>query len=113
MSRPRSEESGVIVGGTLLWPMVTVLGFLALTGVVVALGASSTARYEFERNGAREQRPAGKPATSAHPAGRRVAAPTSDAPAAQPQTQAVGVAVRPAEPAPGRDDVAWWLVDDD
>jgi hypothetical protein len=34
----------------LVWPMVAVLGFLALNGVVIALGASATARYEFERN---------------------------------------------------------------
>lgn len=37
----------------LIWPMVAVLGFLALNGVVIALGASATARYEFERNLAR------------------------------------------------------------
>lgn len=36
-----------------IWPMVAVLGFLALNGVVIALGASATARYEFERNLAR------------------------------------------------------------
>jgi hypothetical protein len=35
---------------TVIWPMVAVLGFVALNGVVIALGASATARYEFERN---------------------------------------------------------------
>jgi hypothetical protein len=34
----------------LLWPMVAALGFVALNGVVIALAASATARYEFERN---------------------------------------------------------------
>src|SRR3954463_3906838 len=92
MSRPRYEESGVIVGGTLLWPMVTVLGFLALTGVVVALGASATARYEFERNGAREPKRAAVPAgSSAHPAGSRTPARQAEAT----EAAAVGVAVRP------------------
>jgi hypothetical protein len=33
-----------------IWPMMAVLGFVALNGVVIALGASATARYEFERN---------------------------------------------------------------
>lgn len=33
--------------------MVALLGFLALNAVVIALGASATARYEFERNLAR------------------------------------------------------------
>ena len=57
----------------LLWPLVAVLGFLALAGLVVALGRASTAQYEFERNGVRQQRTAGAPA----PAG---AAPAADAP---------------------------------
>ncbi|WP_029433635.1 hypothetical protein [Blastococcus sp. URHD0036] len=34
----------------LLWPTVTLLGFFVLAAVVVALGTSSTNRYEFERN---------------------------------------------------------------
>jgi hypothetical protein len=38
-----------------LWPAVTVLGFLALAGVVVVLGTRSTARYEFERNRVQKQ----------------------------------------------------------
>src|SRR3954463_4610630 len=107
MSRPRYEESGVIVGGTLLWPMVTVLGFLALTGVVVALGASATARYEFERNGAREPKRAAVPAgSSAHPAGSRTPARQAEAT----EAAAVGVAVRPVvtpvvEHAAG---TGWW-----
>ena len=61
-----------------IWPTVAVLGFLALNGVVITLGASATARYEFERNlaqsggqlalfsdgaGVTESVPAGDPAT--------------------------------------------------
>jgi hypothetical protein len=90
------------MGGTLVWPAVAVLGFLVFTGLVVALGASSTARYEFERNRAREtQQPA------APLAGPERAAPVSVSAGAQ----AVGLAVRPA-PAPARSAPAWWLVDD-
>ena len=44
------------MGATLGWSTATVLlGFLVMTGLVVALATSSTARYEFERNGARER----------------------------------------------------------
>ncbi len=39
----------------MFWPAVTLLGFLFLTGLVIVMGSSSTARYE------REQRAAGTP----------------------------------------------------
>ncbi|TFV64068.1 UNVERIFIED_ORG: hypothetical protein E4P37_13570 [Bacillus sp. AZ43] len=93
------------MGATLGWPAAAVLGFLLLTGVVVALGASSTARYEFERNGTRERQAA--PA-AAHPAGRRL---ESRATPGRARGGAVEVAVRPA-PAPATGGPAWWLVDD-
>ena len=32
-----------------MWPAVTLIGFLVLTALVVAMGMSSTARYEAER----------------------------------------------------------------
>jgi hypothetical protein len=48
----------------MLWPAVTLLGFLVLTALVIAMGTQSTARYE------REQRASG-PA-----AGRTAAAET-------------------------------------
>ena len=35
-----------------LWPTVTVVGFLLLTALVVALGMQSTARYEAEKRAA-------------------------------------------------------------
>ena len=35
-----------------LWPTVTVVGFLLLTTLVVALGMQSTARYEAEKRAA-------------------------------------------------------------
>src|SRR3954453_15524249 len=103
-----------------MWPMVAVFGFLALTGLVVALGATATARYEFERNGAREpqrrsscsrtspRHPAGSPPARAEPtppAGSRLAGA-----APQPQPQAVGIAVRPVPPAGGAPVTGWWLV---
>jgi hypothetical protein len=32
-----------------LWPAVSLIGFLVLTGLVIAMGTRSTARYERER----------------------------------------------------------------
>src|SRR3712207_7260835 len=52
-----------------LFPYTTL--FRSLTGVVVALGTSSTARYEFERNGARERQSPGAHRIGSHPAGSR------------------------------------------
>ena len=110
------------VGATLGWPTTAVLGFLLLTAVVVALGTTSTARYEFERNGTRERQRSRAASIEAHPAGSRRAAPTAAAPeaavpgAAAPEAAAqpssVDVAVRPA-PAPPAGASAWWLVDED
>ncbi len=33
----------------MLWPTVTLIGFLVLTALVIAMGTRSTARYERER----------------------------------------------------------------
>jgi hypothetical protein len=33
----------------MMWPTVTLLGFLVLTALVIAMGTRSTARYERER----------------------------------------------------------------
>lgn len=33
----------------MFWPAVTLLGFLVLTGLVIVMGSSSTARYEREQ----------------------------------------------------------------
>ena len=96
------------MGMTLVWPSVTVLGFLMVIGVVVALGAASTARYEFERNGAGQPQPSAARSTATHPAGRRTPGRPAGAADAQARPQAVDVAVRPA-PAVG-DAPAWWLV---
>ena len=32
-----------------MWPAVTLLGFLVLTALVIAMGTQSTARYEAEK----------------------------------------------------------------
>jgi hypothetical protein len=98
------------MGATMGWPAVAVLGFVLLTAVVVALGASSTARYEFERNAARERQRAEALGSGTHPAGSRVAR-TGGATDRQAQAGAVDVAVRPA-PAPVTRGPGWWLVDD-
>ena len=52
-----------------LWPAVALVGFLVLTGLVIAMGTSTTARYE------REQRAAASPppARAAEPVGARAA----------------------------------------
>ncbi|MGY1834584.1 hypothetical protein ACI79P_05690 [Blastococcus sp. SYSU DS0510] len=109
------------MGTMLLWPAATVLGFLLCTAVVVALGTSSTARYEHARAVAGEQaQRAAARASGTHPAGRRVAAAPAGGGQGQPRPQGVAVAVRAAEaPAPARVAVAapgaghgWWLVDE-
>lgn len=102
----------MIMGATLGWPTAAVLGFFLLTAVVVALGTTSTARYEFERNGARERQRSRAESVSAHPAGRRYAGRTAAATDSRARPQAVDVAVRPA-PAPTTGGSGWWLVDDE
>lgn len=49
----------------MLWPTVTLVGFLVLTALVIAMGTRSTARYEREL---RAQRPAGGRQSVAEPA---------------------------------------------
>jgi len=46
----------------ILWPAVALIGFLVLTGFVIAMGASTTARYEEERRTA--EAPAARQAPS-------------------------------------------------
>ena len=99
------------MGMTVGWPAAAVVGFLVLTGLVVVLGTSSTARYEFERNGAREQQRSAARHSGAHPAGSRLPAREAGATEAQLRPQAVDVAVRPG-PAPVTRGPGWWLVDD-
>ncbi|MGX5654184.1 hypothetical protein ACWKWC_05365 [Geodermatophilus nigrescens] len=41
-----------------LWPAVALVGFLVLTGLVIVMGASTTARYEQEQRAARAATPA-------------------------------------------------------
>ena len=57
-----------------LWPAVTLLGFLVLTALVIGLGTSSTARYEQEQRAAKAvpARPATRTATG-EPVGARAA----------------------------------------
>ena len=124
----------------LLWPLVAVVGFVAMAGLVVALGRASTAQYEFERNRVRAQQPVDAPAPS--PAGGTDGGPGGDvartrvdlpapgtgpavadgtAEAAQAGRTAVGLATHPApqpstHPAGRRmaeagAPMAWWLVD--
>jgi hypothetical protein len=101
----------VTMGATLVWPVVVVLGFCVFTAVVVVLGASSTARYEFERNGARQPQRAAAPRSANHPAGRRAPGRAAETPAAPARSgQASSVAVRPAPAAVAEGGPTWWLV---
>jgi hypothetical protein len=43
-----------------MWPALTLIGFVLLTALVVAMGMQSTARYEAEQRG--EVAPGGQPA---------------------------------------------------
>jgi hypothetical protein len=105
----------VTMGATLMGPTAAVLGFLVLTGVVVALGSSSTARYEFERNGTLERQRSGADGHRTHPAGsrrgRRPAGAADGQARPQARPQAVDLAVRPA-PAPTTSGPGWWLIDE-
>ncbi len=56
-----------------LWPVVALVGFLVLTGLVIAMGTSTTARYE------REQRAAASAAPATSAVARRETAVTSAA----------------------------------
>jgi hypothetical protein len=114
----------------MFWPTVAVLGFFFLAGVIVVLGASSTSRYEFERNAVQAQRrQAAVPAAVAEsPAALQQATAqqtTGQAPhqAAQQHStmqktrseqSAIGIGNHPAGKRlaePGADP-AWWLVDE-
>ncbi|MCZ2858524.1 hypothetical protein [Blastococcus sp. VKM Ac-2987] len=101
----------------LLWPTASVLGFLLCTAVVIALGTSSTARYEYARAAAQQsaQRAAARTAGT-HPAGRRAAGSAGAGTQPKVRSQAGAVAVKPAPahaPAAGTGDAhGWWLVDD-
>lgn len=99
------------MGATLVWPAVVVLGFCVFTAVVVVLGASSTARYEIERSGARQPQRAATPRSVNHPAGRRAPGRATGTPAAPARSgQASSVAVRPAPAAVAEGGPTWWLV---
>ena len=99
------------MGATMGWPAVAVLGFLVLTGVVVALATSSTARYEFERNRARDHQRSRADSRGTHPAGSRHESRQLGAMDEQARPRTVELAVRPA-PAPVTGGSGWWLVDD-
>jgi hypothetical protein len=112
----------------LLWPAVTLLGFLLLAALVVALGRVSTARYEFERNGVqaaeRQRATVSAGASSADaaavpagpvPADTAVRGDRSTGHALAGQPSAVGIATHPAGKRIGEPGSApaWWLVDED
>lgn len=96
---------------TVGWPALTVVGFVVLTCLVIALGTSSTARYEFEHNGARERQRAGGRLHGRHPAGSRPGRRPGGAASAQARAQGTDLAVRPS-PAATAGGPGWWLVDD-
>jgi hypothetical protein len=118
----------------MMWPSVTALGFVVLTGMVIALGTRSTARYEFERNRARrsaQEQPSGvSAAVGRHPAGGSSTVVSGPADTRAPRPSGVdgqpeersgqtGVAVLadlPADRPDATGTAGWWLVrgcDDD
>ena len=99
------------MGATLGWPTIAVLGFLLLTGVVVALATTSTARYEFELNGTRERQRSEARSHGTHPAGSRAVRRPAGAADTEARPQAVDLAVRQV-PAPATGGPGWWLVDE-
>jgi hypothetical protein len=67
----------------LFWPTVAVLGFVALTVVVIVLGTTSTARFEFDRNRVPAEHGAATPPSrtgTGHPAGGSGSAPEGCSP---------------------------------
>jgi hypothetical protein len=50
----------------MMWPAVTLIGFLVLTALVIAMGTQSTARYEREQ---RAERATGTRHAAAEPMG--------------------------------------------
>ncbi len=58
-----------------LWPAVTLVGFLVLTALVIVMGTSSTARYEREQRAAQAvpARPATTRTVTGEPVGARAA----------------------------------------
>ncbi|MGY5884118.1 hypothetical protein [Modestobacter lacusdianchii] len=102
----------------LFWPTVSVVGFVLLAAVVVALAQSSTARYEFERNQVQGQRrqaavPAAVGAVAvAAPAAAGIPAPVGGGAVAE-RSAPVGVANHPAGTRVVESGTpAWWLVDE-
>ncbi len=53
-----------------LWPVVALVGFLVLIGLVIVMGTSTTARYEREQRAAASSAPR---ATAGEPVGVRAA----------------------------------------
>lgn len=107
----------------LLWPVMAAGGFLVLAALIIALGASSTAKYEFERNrvpaprreeadatavdAAPPARAGGDASTGTSAAGAMSAVQTE-------QVTAVSLANHPAGKQRVAPDAvaAWWLVDE-
>jgi hypothetical protein len=100
-----------------VWPTLAALGFLALNGLVIVLGVSSTTRYEFGRNEVSEdvEPLAGISAAAAAAAETANAGTSSRGRGREPQRHvAVSVAAHPAGRLAGADGTAtgWWLVGD-
>src|SRR3954466_10528919 len=86
----------------MVWPAVTLIGFLFLTALVIAMGTQSTARYEQERRaqstaGARHGATEAMGAGSGRQQGPRMSAPTGRRPAASDEASGTsGVPARSA-----------------
>ena len=96
----------------LVLPVLIALGFLLLNGLVIAMAASSTERYEFGPNAVRREAAPAAAVANAVAAGAPAA---GSAPARQEpeqRTLAVSIAAHPAGKLAGAADTAagWWLL---
>jgi hypothetical protein len=66
LTRPATPECVGEIQEMLMWPAVTLFGFLLLMAMVIALGAQTTARYEREQ---RDGNPVPKANGAAEPVG--------------------------------------------
>ena len=99
--------------GDLVVIAAPLLGCAGLLALVVVLGISSTARYEFERNGVQAPQRALAPAEAPARTGATAAGEQSRG-AGQPAAErtAVSVATHPAERRLAQGPAGWWLVEE-
>lgn len=96
----------------MLWPTVTLVGWLAMAALVIALGRGSTIRYEYERGMLPQAAPAGAAPGGGRPAGPAAELPgTGDAGRPEARPSSVATATHPAGKRLQSGPPTWWLVE--